>query len=94
MGLTKRQKVILDLLIREYIEKASPVSSQALEESYDFDICSATIRREMQFLTKEGFLYQMHVSGGRMPTDKGYRFFVDNLIKEHKRENCNTIPQR
>ncbi len=86
MGLTKRQKIILDLLIREYIETASPVSSQTLEESYDFDVCSATIRREMQFLTKEGFLYQMHVSGGRMPTDKGYRFFVDNLIKERKRE--------
>ncbi len=86
MGLTKRQKIILNTLIKEYIDNASPVSSQVLEESYNFNVCSATIRREMQLLTKEGFLYQIHISGGRMPTDKGYRFFVDHLIKKREEE--------
>ncbi|MFW6282917.1 MAG: heat-inducible transcription repressor HrcA, partial [Minisyncoccales bacterium] len=94
MDLSKRKKVILYSLIREYIESASPVSSQALEENYDFDVCSATIRREMHSLTKEGFLYQMHVSGGRIPTDKGYRFFVDNLISKIKKESKSVNEKR
>jgi len=77
----KRQKEILNSVIEEYINSAQPVSSQLLEKKYDFGICPATIRIEMQKLTDKGFLCQPHTSAGRVPTDKGYRFFVDNLLE-------------
>jgi transcriptional regulator of heat shock response len=82
MMITERQGEILNRIVQEYIELAEPVSSQLLEKKYDFDICSATIRIEMQKLTDTGFLLQPHTSAGRIPTDKGYRFFVDELLKK------------
>ncbi len=82
MKLTERQEKILNTVIGEYIELAQPVSSQCLEKKYDFGICPATIRTEMQKLTDNGFLCQPHTSAGRVPTDKGYRFFVDNLLEK------------
>jgi len=81
METTQRQTEILNRLIQEYIDSARPVSSQLLEKKYDFSICPAMIRIEMQKLTDKGFLFQPHTSAGRVPTDKGYRFFVDNLLK-------------
>ena len=80
MKITERQTEILNRLIQEYIDSARPVSSQLLEKKYDFSICPAMIRIEMQKLTDKGFIYQPHTSAGRVPTDKGYRFFVDNLL--------------
>jgi len=80
--LTERQEKILDVIVREYVDSAQPVSSQLLERKYDFDICPATIRIEMQELTDKGLLYQPHTSAGRIPTDKGYRFFVDDLLEK------------
>lgn len=77
--MTERQKEILDKIIKEYITSALPVSSQTLEQKYDFGVRPATIRRELQYLTEQGFLAQPHISAGRVPTDKGYRFFVDEL---------------
>lgn len=82
MPITDRQTDILNKTIQEYITSAQPISSQLLEKKYHFDICPATIRTEMQMLTEKGFLFQPHTSAGRIPTDKGYRFFVDELIKE------------
>lgn len=82
MVITERQKLILDTIVGEYIDSAQPVSSQLLERKYDFDVCPATIRNEMHKLTNSGFLYQPHTSSGRVPTDKGYRFFVDNLLEK------------
>ncbi len=82
MKITKRQGEILNKIVQEYIELAQPISSQLLERKYDFGICPATIRIEMQKLTKMGFLFQPHTSAGRIPTDKGYRFFVDGLFEE------------
>ena len=82
MTITERQKEILNRIVKEYIDLAQPVSSQSLEKKYDFGICPATIRIEMQKLTDTGFLYQPHTSAGRVPTDKGYRFFVDNLFEK------------
>lgn len=70
------------MVIRDYIESARPVSSQYLEERYDFGICPATIRNEMQKLTDMGFLRQPHTSAGRIPTDMGYRLFVDSLMQK------------
>jgi len=78
----KRQKEILNSVIEEYINLAQPVSSKLLEKKYDFGICPATIRIEMQKLTDNGYLCQPHTSAGRTPTDKGYRFFVDNLLEK------------
>ena len=80
MKTSERQEKILNTIVREYVDSAQPVSSQSLEKKYDFGICPATIRIEMQKLTDTGFLYQPHTSAGRVPTDKGYRFFVDNLF--------------
>lgn len=80
MEITARQGKLLDVIVKEYIDSAEPVSSQLLEEKYNFDISPATIRIEMQRLTDKGFLSQPHTSAGRVPTDKGYRFFVNNLL--------------
>jgi len=80
--ITERQSQILDRIIQEYINGARPVSSQLLERKHDFGLSSATIRNEMQRLTKKGYLYQPHTSAGRLPTDKGYRYFVDRLMEK------------
>ncbi|MDP1538583.1 MAG: hypothetical protein Q8M00_00950 [bacterium] len=81
MKITERQAEILNSVVETYIKSAEPVSSKFLEEKYKFGICPATIRIEMQKLTEEGFIFQPHTSAGRLPTDKGYRFFVDDLLK-------------
>ncbi len=80
--LSERQEKLLNTIIEEYINSAQPVSSQLIERKYDFGICPATIRIEMQKLTDKKFLYQPHTSAGRVPTDKGYRFFVDKLLEK------------
>lgn len=80
--ISQRQKEILKSLIEEYINSAQPISSQLLEKKHRFGICPATIRMEMQKLTSRGFLSQPYPSAGRVPTDKGYRFFVDELLKK------------
>jgi len=82
MGISARQGEILNRIVEEYIELAQPVSSQLLEKKYDFGICPATIRIEMQKLTDKGLLSQPHTSAGRIPTDKAYRFFVDELLEK------------
>lgn len=79
--ITERQREILNSVVQEYIGGAEPVSSQLLEKKHKFGICSATIRIEMQKLTDKGYLYQLHTSAGRIPTDRGYRFFVDELLE-------------
>lgn len=79
--ITERQEKLLDKIIKEYIDSASPVSSQLLNGKYKFGISPATLRIEMQKLTDQGFLLQPYTSAGRVPTDKGYRFFVDKLFE-------------
>jgi len=81
MAITERQGDILNGIVQEYINSAQPISSQSLEKKAKFGICPATIRIEMQKLTDKGYLCQPHTSAGRVPTDKGYRFFVDDLLK-------------
>ena len=83
MEVTERQKKLLEEEIEEYIDSAQPVSSEAICQ--DFNISSATARNEMQELTGKGYLYQPHVSAGRIPTDKGYRFFVDSFCLSGKK---------
>ncbi|MFA6376004.1 MAG: hypothetical protein WCX69_01230, partial [Candidatus Paceibacterota bacterium] len=91
MQISDRQKNILDTIIREYVESARPVSSQYLGEKYDFGICPASIRIEMQKLTDDGFLEQPHTSAGRVPTDKGYRLFVNDLLKNEKQGKASML---
>lgn len=78
--LSQRQEEILNTIVKEYIDSAEPVSSGFLEKKQKFGIKPATIRIELQKLTDYGFLFQPHTSAGRVPTDKGYRFFVDRLM--------------
>lgn len=82
MKITKRQGEILNRIIEDYIGLAQPISSEFLEKKHKFSISPATIRIEMQRLTDGGFIFQPHTSAGRVPTDKGYRFFVDELIEK------------
>ncbi|MCW1888355.1 MAG: hypothetical protein KIH67_002265 [Candidatus Moranbacteria bacterium] len=74
-----RQQEVLKAIIELYTETAQPVGSQVLLENFDFDVSSATLRNDMAFLEEEGYLYQPHISAGRIPTDQGYRFFVEAL---------------
>jgi len=82
MELTERQSQILNEIIEEYINSAKPVSSKLLEKKHNFKVSPATIRIEMQKLDDSGFISQPHTSAGRIPTDKGYRFYVDNFLNE------------
>ena len=78
--LTERQKLILALVIREYIENARPVGSKLLVEDYGLKFDPSTVRYEMATLTDLGFLRQPHTSAGRIPTEEGYRYFVRQLM--------------
>ena len=80
VNLTERQQYILWATIRHYIATAEPVGSKALAKQYDLDISPATIRNGMGLLEKAGLLYQPHTSAGRVPSDFGYRTYVDQLM--------------
>lgn len=79
-NISKRQKLILALVIQDYIETAQPVSSGRLVKHYHLDFSSATVRNELVALTNLGFLRQPHTSAGREPTEEGYRYFVRQLM--------------
>lgn len=80
-NLTDRQKLILGLVVQEYVETAKPVGSKRLVDQYALDFSSATVRAEMAALFSMGYLRQPHTSAGRIPTEEGYRFFVGNLMQ-------------
>ncbi|MGI8963131.1 MAG: heat-inducible transcriptional repressor HrcA [Thermomicrobiales bacterium] len=78
--LTERQRAILKLIVQEYVASGRPVGSKTLTERYPVGVSSATIRHEMAELEQAGFLQQQHTSGGRIPTDRGYRYYVHRLM--------------
>lgn len=78
--LSERQKLVLALVIRDYIDTALPVGSIHLVERYNLDVSSATVRNELVALTDMGYLRQPHTSAGRVPTEDGYRYFVRQLM--------------
>ena len=78
--LDDRKTAILRAVVEEYIATAQPVGSAHIANNRDLAVSSATVRNEMAALEREGFLTHPHTSAGRIPTDKGYRFFVDNLV--------------
>jgi heat-inducible transcriptional repressor len=82
--LSERQKLILGLVVQDYVEKALPVGSKHLVDHYGLDFSSATVRNEMAELTDTGFLRQPFTSAGRVPTEEGFRFFVGELM--HRQE--------
>jgi heat-inducible transcriptional repressor len=83
---TSRQRQVLDLLVRLFIERREPISSRVLEESGELSVKSATIRAVLCELERDGYLLQPHTSAGRIPTDRGYRAFVDGLRLEDQFE--------
>ncbi|HAV78982.1 MAG TPA: heat-inducible transcription repressor HrcA [Anaerolineae bacterium] len=87
--LTERQKTLLLLIIRDYIESAQPIGSKRLAEHYNINFSSATIRNEMAALAEMGYLRQPHTSAGRVPTEDGYRFFVSQMM--HQAELPETV---
>jgi heat-inducible transcriptional repressor len=80
-ALTERQKSVLSTVIQEFITHSEPVSSKLISENSNIQASSATIRNTMAELEKLGFLEQQHTSGGRQPTDLGYRFYIDSLVQ-------------
>lgn len=80
--LDKRKKKILQAVIDEYINTAEPVSSGALVKKYGLDYSSATVRNELAELENFGYLDKPHTSAGRVPSEKGYRFYVDELLND------------
>src|SRR5512137_2321416 len=78
--LTERQRLILALVVRDYIETAEPVGSKRLVDHYKVKLSSATVRNEMAVLTEMGYLRQPHTSAGRVPTEDGYRHFVTHVV--------------
>jgi len=75
-----RQKEILTSLIEEYIKKASPIGSEFLVKKYKLEFSSATVRNEMMDLEEKGFIFQPHTSAGRVPTEKGYKFYLREIL--------------
>lgn len=81
MPLDQRKKQILQAIVDDYVSTAEPVASIALLQRHDFRVSSATVRNEMSDLEQMGYLEQPHTSAGRIPSDKGYREYVDSLMK-------------
>ena len=84
MPLNDRKIRILEAIINDYIATAEPVGSRTIAKKYDLGISSATIRNEMSDLEEMGLIIQPHASSGRIPSDLGYRLYVDRLMKSHE----------
>lgn len=81
MDMNERKVKILEAIIHDYIQTGDPVGSRTISKKYDLGVSSATIRNEMSDLEELGFIVQPHTSAGRVPSDKGYRLYVDNMMK-------------
>src|SRR5687767_7804088 len=80
-ALTQRQRAILELIVHEYVQTGRAVGSKTLTERYPVGVSSATIRNEMAELESSGYISHFHTSGGRVPTDQGYRYYVRHLMQ-------------
>ena len=86
MELDDRKVTILKAIIKTYLETGEPVGSRTISKYTDLKLSSATIRNEMSDLEKMGYIQQPHTSAGRIPSDKGYRFYVDQIMQEKEQE--------
>ena len=84
--LSERKTKILHAIIKNYLDTGEPVGSRTISKYTDLNLSSATIRNEMADLEELGYIMQPHTSAGRIPSDKGYRFYVDHLIMEKDKE--------
>ena len=85
-GLGERKLKILHAIIQNYLETGEPVGSRTISKYTDLNLSSATIRNEMADLEELGYILQPHTSAGRIPSDKGYRLYVDMLMEEKEQE--------
>lgn len=86
MELDDRKITILKAIIKTYLETGEPVGSRTISKYTDLQLSSATIRNEMSDLEDMGYIFQPHTSAGRIPSDQGYRFYVDQILKEKEQE--------
>ena len=86
LELSERQITILDAVIRNYLATGEPVGSRTISKYTDLNLSSATIRNEMSDLEEMGYIVQPHTSAGRIPSDKGYRLYVDHLIEQNEKK--------
>ena len=84
--LDERKMKILHAIIRNYLETGEPVGSRTISKYTDLNLSSATIRNEMADLEELGYIVQPHTSAGRIPSDKGYRLYVDSMLETKERE--------
>ena len=85
--LTDRQLLILQVIVDDFIQNAQPVGSRSLAKKDGISFSSATIRNEMADLEELGFIEKTHTSSGRIPSEKGYRYYVDHLLAPQKLEH-------
>jgi heat-inducible transcriptional repressor len=78
--LSERRRYVLRIVIQEYVQHAQPVGSNTIAQNYDLGVSSATIRNDLAYLEQEGLLTHPHTSAGRIPTDAGYRYFVQHML--------------
>ena len=83
-GLSDRQERVLKAIVEDYIRNVAPVASEALVREYALGVSSATVRNEMAELESAGYIYQPHTSAGRIPSEMGYRYFVQRLMEEQR----------
>lgn len=88
--LTEREHRVLEAVVRSYVETAEPAGSRTVARRFKLGISPATIRNTMSDLEEKGYLYHPHTSAGRMPTDSGYRFFVDSLLNRPRSPGSDT----
>ena len=86
MELDERKKKILKAVIKNYLDTGEPVGSRTISKYGDFNLSPATIRNEMADLEEMGYIFQPHTSAGRIPTDAGYRLYVDEMLAEKSDE--------
>ena len=86
MHLDERKMKILKAIIQNYLETGEPVGSRTISKYTDLKLSSATIRNEMADLEEMGYILQPHTSAGRIPSDKGYRLYVDQMMQEKDEE--------
>ena len=86
MELDSRKVTILKAIIKTYLETGEPVGSRTISKYSDLKLSSATIRNEMSDLEEMGYIIQPHTSAGRIPSDQGYRFYVDQILQEKDAE--------
>ncbi|HWS48313.1 MAG TPA: heat-inducible transcriptional repressor HrcA, partial [Acidimicrobiia bacterium] len=77
--LDERKAAVLRAIVEQYVDTAQPVGSQTVTNTAGLGVSAATVRNEMSVLEREGYITQPHTSAGRIPTDRGYRYYVDRL---------------